>query len=48
MLRMIGATTRPAPGRQPEDTAALHMGLLLDAIRPEAATTLPRCVALKR
>ena len=42
MLRMIGATTRPAPDGSPMDEHwPRYMGLLLDAIRPEAATTLP-------
>ena len=42
MLRMIGATTRPAPDGSPMDEHwPRYMGLLLDAMRPEAATTLP-------
>jgi AcrR family transcriptional regulator len=42
MLRMIGATTRPAPDGSPmDDHWPRYMGLLLDAIRPQAATALP-------
>ena len=42
MLRMIGATTRPAPDGGPmDDHWRRYMGLLLDALRPEAATPLP-------
>ena len=42
MLRMIGATTRPAPDGSPmDDHWPRYLGLLLDAIRPEAATPLP-------
>ena len=36
MLRMIGATTRPAPDGSPMDEHwPRYLGLLLDAIRPE-------------
>ena len=42
MLRMIGATTRPAPDGHPMDEHwPRYLGLLLDAARPGAATPLP-------
>jgi AcrR family transcriptional regulator len=42
MLRMLGATTRPAPDGHPMDEHwPRYLGLLLDAVRPEAATPLP-------
>ncbi len=42
MFRMIGATTRPAPDGSPmDDHWPRYLGLLLDAVRPEAATPLP-------
>jgi AcrR family transcriptional regulator len=42
MLRMVGATTRPAPDGSPMDEHwPRYLGLLLDAIRPAAATPLP-------
>jgi AcrR family transcriptional regulator len=42
MLRMLGATTRPAPDGSPmTDRWPRYVGLLLDAVRPEAATPLP-------
>jgi AcrR family transcriptional regulator len=42
MLRMIGATTRPAPDGSPMDEHwPRFLGLLEDAIRPGAATQLP-------
>jgi AcrR family transcriptional regulator len=42
MLRMLGATTRAAPdGSSMDDHWPRYLGLLLDAIRPEAATPLP-------
>jgi AcrR family transcriptional regulator len=42
MLRMVGATTRPAPDGSPMDERwARYLGLLLDAVRPAAATPLP-------
>jgi AcrR family transcriptional regulator len=42
MLRMVGATTRPAPDGTPmDDHWPRFLGLLLDAIRPDAATPLP-------
>ena len=42
MLRMLGATTRPAPdGRPMDDHWPRYLGLLLDALRPGAATPLP-------
>src|SRR3954464_7725025 len=42
MLRMVGATTRPAPDGTPmDDHWPRYLGLLLDAIRPGAATPLP-------
>ena len=42
MLRMVGATTRPAPDGSPmDDHWPRYLGLLLDALRPEAATPLP-------
>ncbi len=41
MLRMLGATTRPAPDGQPmDDHWPRYLGLLLDATRPAAATEL--------
>ena len=41
MLRMVGATTRPAPDGSPmDDHWPRYLGLLLDAVRPEAATPL--------
>jgi AcrR family transcriptional regulator len=42
MLRMLGATTRPAPdGRPMDDHWPRYLGLLLDAVRPGSATPLP-------
>ena len=42
MLRMVGATTRPAPDGGPmDDHWPRYLGLLLDAVRPGAATPLP-------
>jgi AcrR family transcriptional regulator len=42
MLRMLGATTRPAPdGRPMDDHWPRYLGLLLDAVRPDSATPLP-------
>jgi AcrR family transcriptional regulator len=42
MLRMVGATTRPAPdGRPMGEHWPRFLGLLLDAVRPQAATALP-------
>jgi AcrR family transcriptional regulator len=42
MFRMIGATTRPAPDGTPMDAHwPRYLGLLLDAVRPAAATPLP-------
>ena len=42
MLRMVGATTRPAPDGSPmDDHWPRYLGLLLDATRPGAATPLP-------
>ena len=42
MFRMIGATTRPAPDGSPMDEHwPRYLGLLLDAVRPGAATPLP-------
>jgi AcrR family transcriptional regulator len=42
MLRMVGATTRPAPDGSPmDDHWPRYLGLLLDAVRPGAATPLP-------
>src|SRR3954470_614745 len=42
MLRMLGATTRPAPdGRPMDDHWPRYLGLLLDALRPGSATELP-------
>ena len=42
MLRMVGVTTRPAPDGTPMDEHwPRFLGLLLDAVRPEAATPLP-------
>jgi AcrR family transcriptional regulator len=41
MLRMVGATTRPAPDGTPmDDHWPRYLGLLLDAVRPESATPL--------
>ena len=41
MLRMVGATTRPAPDGSPmDDHWPRYLGLLLDAVRPESATPL--------
>jgi AcrR family transcriptional regulator len=42
MLRMLGATTRPAPDGHPMDEHwPRYLGLLLDALRPGSATPLP-------
>jgi AcrR family transcriptional regulator len=42
MLRMIGGATRPAPDGSPmDDHWPRYLGLLLDAVRPGAATPLP-------
>ena len=42
MLRMVGATTRPAlDGSSMDDHWPRYLGLLLDAMRPGAATRLP-------
>jgi AcrR family transcriptional regulator len=42
MLRMLGATTRPAPdGQSMTEHWPRFVGLLLDATRPDAATPLP-------
>jgi AcrR family transcriptional regulator len=42
MLRMVGATTRPAPDGSPmADHWPRYVGLLLDAVRPGAANPLP-------
>jgi AcrR family transcriptional regulator len=42
MLRMVGAATRPAPdGSSMENVWPRYLGLLLDGLRPEAATPLP-------
>jgi AcrR family transcriptional regulator len=42
ILRMLGATTRPAPDGQPMDEHwPRFLGLLLDGTRPDAATPLP-------
>ena len=42
MLRMLGATTRPAmDGRPMDDHWPRYLGLLLDAVRPGSATPLP-------
>jgi AcrR family transcriptional regulator len=42
ILRMLGATTRPAPDGHPMDEHwPRFLGLLLDATRPDAATPLP-------
>jgi AcrR family transcriptional regulator len=42
MLRMLGATTRPAPdGQSMHEHWPRFLGLLLDAMRPDAATPLP-------
>lgn len=41
MLRMLGATTRPAPDGRPMDAHwPRYLGLLLDACRPASATPL--------
>ena len=41
MLRLVGATTRPAPDGSPmDDHWPRYLGLLLDAVRPESATPL--------
>jgi AcrR family transcriptional regulator len=42
MLRMVGGATRPAPDGSPmDDHWPRYLGLLLDAVRPAAATPLP-------
>jgi AcrR family transcriptional regulator len=42
MLRMVGATTRPAMDGSPMDEHwPRYLGLLLDALRPSSATQLP-------
>jgi len=42
LLRMVGATTRPAPDGRPMDAHwPRYLGLLMDAVRPAAATDLP-------
>jgi AcrR family transcriptional regulator len=42
MLRMLGATTRPAPDGHPmDDHWPRYLGLMLDALRPGSATPLP-------
>ena len=42
MLRMLGASTRPAPDGHPmDDHWPRYLGLLLDSTSPDAATTLP-------
>jgi AcrR family transcriptional regulator len=42
ILRMIGTTTRSAPDGTPmDDRWPRYLGLLLDAMRPQAATPLP-------
>jgi len=42
MLRMVGATTRPAmDGSSMDDHWPRYLGLLLDALRPDSATPLP-------
>ena len=42
MFRMIGATTRRAPDGSSMDAHwPRYVGLLVDALRPEAATPLP-------
>jgi AcrR family transcriptional regulator len=42
MFRMLGATTRPAPDGTPmDDHWPRYLGLLEDALRPQAATPLP-------
>ena len=42
MLRMVGATTRPAMDGSPmDDHWPRYLGLLLDGLRPESATRLP-------
>jgi AcrR family transcriptional regulator len=42
MLRMVGATTRPAMDGSPmDDHWPRYLGLLLDALRPGSATDLP-------
>jgi AcrR family transcriptional regulator len=43
LLRMIGATTRPAPdGRSMADHWPRYLALVLDGLRPAAACELPR------
>jgi AcrR family transcriptional regulator len=42
MLRMVGAATRPAPdGSSMDEHWPRYLGLLLDSLRPEAASPLP-------
>src|SRR6185436_16076279 len=42
MLRMVGATTRPALDGSPmDDHWPRYLGLLLDGLRPESAMQLP-------
>ncbi len=42
ILRMIGTTTRPAPdGTSMDERWPRYLGLMLDALRPGAATPLP-------
>jgi AcrR family transcriptional regulator len=42
LLRMVGSTTRPTPtGRSPEERWQRYLALLLDALRPGAASPLP-------
>jgi len=42
ILRMLGATTRPAPDGTPMDAHwPRYIGLIADALRPAAATALP-------
>jgi AcrR family transcriptional regulator len=42
LLRMLGVTTRAAPdGQSMEEHWRRYLGLLLDGLRPEAATPLP-------
>ncbi len=42
IFRMLGATTRPAPDGTPmDDHWPRYIGLVADALRPEAATPLP-------
>jgi len=42
LLRMVGATTRPAMDGSPmDDHWPRYLGLLLDALRPDSATPLP-------